>query len=75
MHVGVCENGADVYGVPRSAYPAALKSIPIQQYIDGLERVELKVCPEFKELVAKPPAEQREPLHVQLRDAPGRRAS
>ena len=27
MHVGVCENGADVYGVPGSAYPAALKSI------------------------------------------------
>ena len=41
MHVGVCENGADVYGVPRSAYPAALKWIPIQPYIDGLERVEL----------------------------------
>ena len=27
MHVGVCENGADVYRVPRSAYPAALKVI------------------------------------------------
>jgi|HubBroStandDraft_1064217.scaffolds.fasta_scaffold1034204_1 hypothetical protein len=56
MHVGVCENGKDVYGVPRSAYPAALKLIPIQQCIDGLERVELRVCPEFEELVAKSPA-------------------
>jgi len=41
MHVGVCEKGADVYGFPRSAYPAAVKLIPIQPYIDGLERVEL----------------------------------
>src|ERR1022692_518481 len=31
MHVGVCENGADVHRVPRSAYPAALKLIPIQR--------------------------------------------
>jgi hypothetical protein len=38
--VGVCEKGADVYGVPRSAYPAALKLIPIQQYVDDLERFE-----------------------------------
>ena len=38
--MGVCENGADVYGVPRSAYPAALKLIPIHQYDDDLERVE-----------------------------------
>jgi eukaryotic-like serine/threonine-protein kinase len=37
MHVGVCENGADVYRVPRSAYPAALKLIPIQQAIVDLE--------------------------------------
>src|SRR5580700_7911906 len=28
MHVGVCENGGDVYRVPRSAHPAALKLIP-----------------------------------------------
>ena len=27
MHVGVCENDADVYRIPRSPYPAALNSL------------------------------------------------
>src|SRR5580700_8347853 len=31
MHVGVCENGGDVYRVPRSTHPAALKLIPIRR--------------------------------------------
>ena len=61
----MCDNGADVYGIPRSANPAALKLIPIQQHVEELIPVALELLLSIGHLHE---CQVRGKLPVQMRD-------